>query len=63
MEEAESLTILPHSLAAKYQSRVVITGGDALLIRDALKVDTELCPDLVLDGLAVEGVGLRVVER
>jgi type III pantothenate kinase len=58
-----SLVAMIESLAAKYQSRVVITGGDALLIRDALKVDTELCPDLVLDGLAVEGVGLRVVER
>ena len=50
------------SLVGKYQARLVITGGDAELLQDVLCIEAELYPDLVLEGLAVEGVGLRAIE-
>jgi type III pantothenate kinase len=48
------------SLVNHHQSQLVITGGDGLLLQDNLSVNASYYPDLVLEGLAVEGVGLRV---
>ena len=56
------LVAMIESLAGKYQARLVITGGDAELLQDVLCIEAELYPDLVLEGLAVEGVGLRAIE-
>jgi type III pantothenate kinase len=56
------LVAMIESLADKYAAKLVITGGDAELLRNAFSIEAELYPDLVLDGLAVEGVGLRVLE-
>lgn len=55
------LVAMIESLVAKYQARLVITGGDAQLLKSALCVESEVYPDLVLEGLALEGVGLRVI--
>ena len=56
------LVSMVESLAAKYQSKLIITGGDGSLLCDALNVDAELYPDLVLEGLSLEGIGLRASE-
>lgn len=56
------LVSMIESLAAKYQSKLIITGGDGSLLCDALNVDAKLYPDLVLEGLALEGIGLRAVD-
>ena len=56
------LVSMVESLAAKYQSKLIITGGDGSLLCDALNVDAELYPDLVLEGLSLEEIGLRAVE-
>lgn len=56
------LVSMVESLAAKYQSKLIVTGGDGSLLSEALNVDAELYPDLVLEGLALEGIGLRAVE-
>jgi type III pantothenate kinase len=53
------LVAMIESLAGKYKGKLIITGGDAELLRDALSLEAELYPDLVLDGLANEAVGLR----
>jgi type III pantothenate kinase len=53
------LVAMIESLADKYKAKLIVTGGDAELVRDALSVEAELYPDLVLDGLSVEGVCLR----
>lgn len=53
------LVAMVEYLAEKYKAKLIVTGGDAELLRDALSVEAELYPDLVLEGLAVEGVGLR----
>jgi type III pantothenate kinase len=57
------LVALIESLVGKYQARLIITGGDADQLRDALNVEAEFYPELVLEGLAIEGVGLRVIEQ
>jgi len=49
------------SLVDKYQARLVITGGDGELLQDALGVEAELYPDLVLEGLTLEGIGLGAI--
>ena len=56
------LVAMIESLAEKYAAKLIITGGDAELLRNALSLEAELYPDLVLDGLSVEGVSLRVLE-
>lgn len=54
-----SLVGMIESLVARHQSRLVITGGDAEQLCSALNMDAELCPDLVLEGLTLEGIFLR----
>ncbi|MDG1818201.1 MAG: type III pantothenate kinase [Porticoccaceae bacterium] len=51
------------ALVDQHNGKLVITGGDGLILRDQLRVAAEYCPDLVLEGLAVEGVGFRVLEK
>ena len=43
-------------LAAQYPAALVITGGDAPQLIEALSLDSFHRPDLVLEGLAVDGV-------
>jgi len=43
-------------LAAQYPAALVITGGDAPQLIEALSLDNFHRPDLVLEGLAVDGV-------
>ena len=43
-------------LASQYPVRLVVTGGDAQPLIDALSLRVTHCPDLVLDGLSVAGV-------
>lgn len=43
-------------LAAQYPAALVITGGDAATLMEALPLDSFHHPDLVLEGLAVAGV-------
>lgn len=47
-------------LAAEHRAELMITGGDALLIKSQLAVKADYCPDLVLDGLSVEGLGFTL---
>lgn len=54
-----SLVAMIELLAGKYKAKLIVTGGDAELLRDALSLEAELNPNLVLEGLAIEGVGLR----
>ena len=46
-------------LASTYPAAVVITGGDALTLIDALSLRADHRPDLVLAGLAIAGVALE----
>lgn len=57
------LVAMIESLAGKYQARLIVTGGDAELLESAFCVEAELYPDLVLEGLALESVGLQVIGR
>ena len=43
-------------LASQYPASVVMTGGDAVVLADALSLQSEHRADLVLEGLAIEGV-------
>ncbi len=43
-------------LASQYPASIVITGGDATVVAEALSLTSDHVPDLVLDGLAVNGV-------
>jgi type III pantothenate kinase len=43
-------------LVAEHRAELIITGGDALLLKSQLAVKADYCPDLVLDGLSVEGL-------
>ena len=43
-------------LASQYPASVVMTGGDAVVLADALSLQSEHRAGLVLDGLAIEGV-------
>jgi len=43
-------------LASQYPASIVITGGDAPVVAEALSLTSDHIPDLVLDGLAVTGV-------
>ena len=52
------LVAMIERLVAKSQSRLVITGGDAEQLHSALSVDAILCPELVLEGLDLEGICL-----
>jgi len=47
-------------LAAERRAELIITGGDALLIKSQLAVKADYCPDLVLDGLSTEGLGFTL---
>ncbi len=53
------LVAMIERLIARNQSRLVITGGDAEQLHSALNVDAALCPELVLEGLDLEGICLR----
>lgn len=55
------LIAMIESLVSKYKARLVVTGGDGELLQNALCVEAELYPDLVLEGLALEGIGMKVV--
>ena len=50
------------SLVNQYGCKLVITGGDGLMLRDQLSVQADYYPDLVLEGLAVAGVGFEVLD-
>ncbi len=50
------------SLVNQYGCKLVITGGDGLILRDQLSVPADYYPDLVLEGLAVAGVGFKVLD-
>jgi type III pantothenate kinase len=43
-------------LAGQYPATLIMTGGDSKLLMEALSLTAEHCPDLVLDGLAINGV-------
>jgi len=43
-------------LASQYPASIVITGGDAPVVAEALSLSVDHVPDLVLDGLSVNGV-------
>jgi type III pantothenate kinase len=43
-------------LAGQYPASIVITGGDAPVVAEALSLTSDYVPDLVLDGLAAPGV-------
>lgn len=43
-------------LASQYPASIVITGGDATVVAEALSLTSDHVPDLVLDGLTVNGV-------
>lgn len=46
-------------LVAQYQGALVITGGDGSLLMAHFSERAVYVPDLVLDGMALDGVGLR----
>ena len=50
------------SLVNQYGCKLVITGGDGLMLRDQLSVPADYYPDLVLEGLAVAGVGFKALD-
>jgi len=43
-------------LASQYPAHILLTGGDAKYLGDALSLDHSHCPDLVLDGLAIADI-------
>ena len=49
-------------LASEYPAAIVVTGGDALALIDALSLKAKHSPDLVLDGLSIEGVAMLPYE-
>ena len=55
------LVALIERLAAEHKADLVITGGDALLLKAQLASQVDYYADLVLDGLSVEGVGFSLV--
>ena len=50
------LVTLIERLAAEHDADLVISGGDAMLLKVQLSAQADFYADLVLDGLAVEGV-------
>ena len=50
------LVALIERLAAEHSADLIITGGDALLLKPQLATQVNYYADLVLDGLSVEGV-------
>ena len=50
------LVALIERLAAEQSAELIITGGDALLLKNQLTLKATHSPDLVLDGLSVEGL-------
>lgn len=48
------------SLVAQYCCKLIVTGGDGLLLRDQLELEAEYYPDLVLEGLGLEGIKFKV---
>ena len=50
------LVALIERLAAEHSADLVITGGDAMLLKTQLAAQADYYADLVLDGLSVEGV-------
>lgn len=49
-------------LASEYPATLVVTGGDALALIDALSLKAKHSPDLVFEGLSVEGVAMLSYE-
>ena len=43
-------------LATEHSAELIITGGDAVLLKSQLASKAAYCPDLVLDGLSLEGL-------
>lgn len=43
-------------LASQYPVRILLTGGDAEVLMEALSLKSDHCPDLVLDGLSVDEI-------
>ena len=43
-------------LAGQYPVRILLTGGDAEVLVEALSLKSDHCPDLVLDGLSVDAI-------
>ena len=52
------MALIEH-LAVEHRADLVITGGDALLLKAQLAPQVDYYADLVLDGLSVEGVSFR----
>lgn len=55
------LVAMIESMVERYQCLTVITGGDGQMLREQLSVDAEYFPDLVMDGLAVDGISFKVL--
>ena len=53
------LVALIEHLAVEHRADLVITGGDAVLLKAQLAPQVDYYADLVLDGLSVEGVSFR----
>ena len=49
-------------LASEYPAAIVVTGGDALALIDALSLKVKHSPDLVLEGLSIGGVAMLPYE-
>ena len=47
------------NLAAQFPVRIVITGGDAKIISQAINLDADNYSNLVLDGLVLDGIELQ----
>ena len=56
------LVAIIESMVERYQCLTVITGGDGHMLLEQLSGDAEYCQDLVMDGLAVEGISFRVLD-
>ena len=55
------LVAMIESLVGRYQCLTVITGGDGQLLQEQLTMDTAYFPDLVMDGLAEDGISFRAL--
>lgn len=54
------LVSMIESVVSRHQGMLIITGGDGAEIQDHLNIQARYYPDLVLQGLAVEGVAFEV---
>ena len=56
------LVAMIESMVERYQCLTVITGGDGQLLREQLRMDRVYCRDLVMDGLAEDGISFRALD-